>query len=500
MSTGGIFTLITNDGMQDRLLMATDALSKRIKDISVQRLLELRKQYPLKSDKELLNMDENWIPTLNMIERTHVCFINSTYKPFVAMGMQYNKIQSMAGSNEFGKVASFRVQTIGNFLCDSVVNVQISGFSAINPADKVRWCEYPGHRLFKNVEFVVNGNKLDTYGTDEYNAYLAYKVPINKTLGYLRSIGQEIPYVGTLVPNPIVDEYKEFRYFGSGAQTFKKTQPVLDLWIPLLFWFKDIQCSLPGSIIPYGQTYVNIQLESLSNLISYAAYAGTGAYTPPKIEKMELYMNNIFLQPDVYNIFIKKFGFQLMRVHKRHLKQNMTAPSDNVKLTSLMFPIETLYIGFRPVANLSNSQLWWRNTVCEEQEVPEAVVIGGVALANNAIYYTETAPIDSFGITSSGVTLYSDTNTLFYNAYLPYRFGTTIKTPESVGWYMVNFCLNPNAYQPSGYINVSRARETFLNYRSSYITSSTPTDLIVMADAINFLLVKDGNAILRYAT
>jgi hypothetical protein len=500
MSTGGLFTLITNDGVQDKLLMATEALSKRIKDLSVQRLIELRRQYPLKSDAELLKEDNSWVPTLNMIERTHVCFINSTFKPFVSIALQYNKIASMAGSNEFGKVASFRVQTIGNFLCDSVVNVRISDFSAVNPADKIRWCEYPGHRLFKSVEFVVNGNKLDTYGTDEYNAYLAYKVPVNKTLGYLRGIGQEIPYVGTLVPNPVVDEYKEFRYFGSGAQTFKRTQPVLDLWIPLLFWFKDIQCSLPGSIIPYGQTYVNIQLESLSNLISYAAYAGTGAYTAPKIEKMELYMNNIFLQPDVYNIFIKKFGFQLMRSHKKHIKNSMTMSSDNILLNSLAFPTETLYIGFRPVANLSNSQLWWRNTVCEEQLVPEAVVIGGVALANNAIYYTETSPIDSFSISAQGVTLYDNSNYLFYNAYLPYRFGPTIKTPESIGWFMVNFGLNPNAYQPSGYLNLSRAREIYLKYNSTYISNTTPTDLIVMSDAINFLLVADGSAILRYAT
>ena len=30
MSTGGIFQLITNDGKQDKMLMATDLLNKRL--------------------------------------------------------------------------------------------------------------------------------------------------------------------------------------------------------------------------------------------------------------------------------------------------------------------------------------------------------------------------------------------------------------------------------------------------------------------------------------
>ena len=33
MATGGIFTLITNDGKQDRMLMATHLLNRRLRDI-----------------------------------------------------------------------------------------------------------------------------------------------------------------------------------------------------------------------------------------------------------------------------------------------------------------------------------------------------------------------------------------------------------------------------------------------------------------------------------
>ena len=65
---------------------------------------------------------------------------------------------------------------------------------------------------------------------------------------------------------------------------------------------------------------------------------------------------------------------------------------------------------------------------------------------------------------------------------------------------MINFGLDPTMYQPNGYLNVSRTREFYLSYDSTYINNSNKVDLIVLADCINFLLVSDGSAILRFAT
>ncbi len=45
--------------------------------------------------------------------------------------------------------------------------------------------------------------------------------------------------------------------------------------------------------------------------------------------------------------------------------------------------------------------------------------------------------------------------------------------------------------QPSGHINVSRAREFYILYESSVITSVNLGQLIVVASALNFLLISD---------
>jgi len=61
----------------------------------------------------------------------------------------------------------------------------------------------------------------------------------------------------------------------------------------------------------------------------------------------------------------------------------------------------------------------------------------------------------------------------------------------AVEWYKLT-------YQPSGHINISRAREFFYSYTSSFVGVVDPTDpqqavasadLLILAIAINFLLI-----------
>ena len=113
----------------------------------------------------------------------------------------------------------------------------------------------------------------------------------------------------------------------------------------------------------------------------------------------------------------------------------------------------------------------------------------------------ETRTIDELSILAHGIALFNAFPTMFYSSYLSFQFGGhNINTPTDSGALMVNFCLYPGTYQPSGHINISRAREFYLNYSSSIISSSTRGTLVVVGIAINFLLISDGSAVLRYST
>ena len=83
----------------------------------------------------------------------------------------------------------------------------------------------------------------------------------------------------------------------------------------------------------------------------------------------------------------------------------------------------------------------------------------------------------------------------------------TILRFEDKGAMIVTFCLYPGTYQPSGHINISRAREFYLHIsfhntaaNGPIIAPGNPAAVVVVASAINFLLISDGSAVLRYST
>jgi hypothetical protein len=588
MSTGGIFKLITNNGSQDKLLMATDYLEYRLALICKRNKAKLRENI---GNGGSLDLDQSWLPDVNSICKSHMIFINGAFKPFVASGFEYNKITGK-GSQSLGANITFTLPVFGDFINDCVVHIKLSKLSAINVSDKVRYVSLLGHRILKKIEFKVNAVVLDVLTSDNYNAFYQFHVTPQKQIGWLRNMGQEIPEIATLSSDPEFDMHKEYRYFGDGNQTFKQKHDGVELWIPLLFWFKDIKNALPSMAIPYGQTDIKIELAPVTDIVATADYGGGGAYTAPVIDTMELYMNNIFLQPEIVNMFMRKFGFSLIRVHGSH-KKHLSDADGRIKLDQLKWPTETLYVAFRPVSNLELSQHWYKsaqltlnnikvpviardanltNTITSSVITPptassismifvsgpilstfddaysgfDLVITGGngynaeditqnkydvidyigatstliisgtwnfatpnsttifqlfqpqVAI-NSAEYYKETPSIDTIAVDAHSITIFQRTDESFYNSYLPYRFGNSMNTPKDRGWYMINFNYLPGEHQPSGHINLSRAREFFIDYESRTISKDNRAELIVLSDAINFLLVKDGTAVLRYS-
>lgn len=122
--------------------------------------------------------------------------------------------------------------------------------------------------------------------------------------------------------------------------------------------------------------------------------------------------------------------------------------------------------------------------------------------AKVAKFYQSQPCFDTLGVKAHGIELFKSViSSTFYNSYLPFHYGEGhIRTPADNGKFMIPFGLYPGSYQPNGHINISRAREFYINYTSSVISNLNPGELYIIAVAINFLLISDGSAILRYAT
>lgn len=508
MSTGGIFNLITNDGKQDRMLMASELLSQRLASIRA-----TRQQ----------NGEENVNPTLADIEKTHILFMNAHFKPFAAIAYEYNKVT--ANNPTLGSKVQFSIPQFGDFFSDMVVHVKFTAptvaptsGTGVGDVAVYRWCDYPGERLFQKVSFDVNGNPLDEYYPDTYNFHRQFCVSASKEQGWNRCMGQEIPRELVFDYNAVAgnapDNARASVTMRNGHQTYKANggHEDLEMFIPLLFWFNtDPRLAIPSVAIPYGQRFINIDLATKEQMVDVRAHTSTTtavSVTTPTISTFDLYINNIFVNPDIHDIFIARIGFTLVRVHRRQVT-NVNKSSDNVLLQQLKWPIETMYVGVRPTANSAVSatatelydnhvNLWHRFGQCTVSTVA-ANAINGVATASRWI--NEVNHVNRLTVSAHGVPLYNNLPSKFFNCYVPYLYGGwNIRTPTDPGCFMINFCLYPGTYQPSGHINVSRAREFYLQYDSTYVASGTPAELIVNAVAINFLLISDGSATLRYAT
>lgn len=523
MSTGALFQIITNVGKQDELIFADSLLQSRIKESKDRRAAMIQAG----------NTTISPYPSLNEIEQTHILFTNIKCKPFVKMAMEYSRTPKSNVS--LASQVDFDIPQFGDFFSDMVVHVVIdpvtasftgSGSDASDTA-LVRYCEYPGERLFQHVAFTVNNGPLDEIYQEVYPMTRQFRVSQDKLAGWKRAMGQSSPHDGyyqypsTTSSTAAPTGNQLHLRLSDGYQTYKPSQPALELFVPLLFWFCDIRQAVPSAAIPFGQRKITIDLERSENLVrAIINPAATTALTAPvasalNISTFDLYINNIFVDQSVQDIYINRIGFSLTRVHRRQVI-NLNKASDQQHLNQLKWPTETIYVGFQPSDNTKpntavttrgdgvtsvvdqNMEDWHRFSVVSNTPYAQANASGA---GGSFVVKKEVPHIKNIGIKAYGIDLYSKIPAGFFNHYIPYNFGGhNICTPTDPGLYMINFCAYPGSYQPSGHINISRSREFYIVYDSNYITSSATCNMFVNASSINFLFVSEGSAILRFTT
>lgn len=313
MATGGIFTIITNDGKQDRMLMATALLHERLRAINQYK----QAQNPNSSADDLANL-----PTLLDIEKTHVLFTNAHFKPFAAIGFEYNKVRPTSGNPALGQSIQFSIPQFGDFFYDIACHAVLlqptltpTGGTATSDTPLMRWANFPGEALLQQVQMEVNGNPLDQYTFHAVNMFRQYRVTPNKQIGWNRCMGQEDPKQGYVnqptwalsgvAASAITSRLGVQVFNGNQTPSGQKAQDGtanVEMFIPLLFWYnKDVRLAVPSVAIPYGQRFININLATLAQLVSvYPRGSGTWSSpngslveSTPTLSSIELYINNI---------------------------------------------------------------------------------------------------------------------------------------------------------------------------------------------------------------
>jgi hypothetical protein len=523
MTLGSVFALISNDGKADKVLHATKLLNDRLAIFRKERMDECMNSC-LKhfnnpdgvyneSDKALFmrnpaqfcraNEMKELNPTLMDITKSHNIFINQFYKPFVATSHIYDKNTDRKGLTTFGREVTFTITKVGSWFSDMGVHIKLTGLKAKNIADKCKYAAWLGHRLFKQVKFSVNNKEMDTYTSEEMNKHYQFDVPAHKKKSWMKCMGQEIPHMGYLTPDPVNNEFREVRWISDGPQTLKNEHAEVELFIPLLFWFRKIEQAFPHCMLPWGQIDISITLANLGEIAACADYGGGGEFIAPKIEKFDLYVNHIESLPQIVNIYKQSYSYNLVRIHRRFIRTVNSAYND-VWLQELKYPIESLVVGIRPLENLESVDNWWKNTKVTPKFIKQPVIVD-IPVANtigiNFIEYNqEESMTETLSFKVKDIDLFPEFPIKLYSDYIPYTRGNAINGPEWDGWYLLPFNLKPGERDPSGHYNASKNREIYLSYKSQFISPGNPAQLIVLADVFNFLLIDNDDAVMRYTT
>ena len=489
MSKGAIFQLIVKDDRFDKVFTASEYLARNLK-------------------QKGLNA------TFADIESSHRLFVRSTYKPYAAITSEYTKVLSSCGSllGSGSSALQFTIPSVGQFISDIVLHLRFGALGKKNaaPTDPYfQWCALPGVRALQYVSFTSDQMIIDDYTPDDVLAWAKFFINKDHLMGWMTCHGQQTMNEATFFGNNITVSAT----YQDGPQTPKQFQPAFDCFIPLNFWFcHNTESALMTDLFPSGQRYINCDVAPISLLAKAVTLNTDLTFSPATGDfsnitmNAELYVNGLYVNTDVHEVFSRHVGFSLIRVHRR--QKFVAQQSASVLLDQLKFPAEYLLVTARAKALADNFNQWWLSGISIPRPQPSALIFpyavwNANPLINRAELAIATATdisslsnlISHLGVTAYGIDLYPLTPSTFYNAYKPirYHFGAKTVPPIDNSVFLISFCLLPGSDQPSGYYNLSSGRELYLKYQMSenFIAES---EILVTMSALNFL-VRSGDTI-----
>lgn len=510
----GAFTIIDSYvGKQEAILTASDKLSERLRNLHEKNL----------DSKKWENASEA-MPSFVDISESHMFYVKRTFKPFVAFAYEYFKSSLQIGGGgslpEEGSSSELRFNmraNNGDFIHDQVLKLvfkPLGNPNATSTDTRYRYCDYPGIRVLKEIKLSVDKDVIDTYTPLDVMFHMNNRLDSKHKEGFEELVGQQRTHIGTYyISNMNVEQVMMFR---DGAQTFRPYQPALEIWIPLIFDHNiDVGRSLHNRIIGSQQIYIELVFESMGNIVQAVDSANNPLTDQPaklEIQELSLYTKNIYINPEINDLFTEKNNISLIRIHKQHVSK-LTSPNQEILLSSLKYPIEILHFGFRPDIN-ANVKLnpkyafadWHKLAFMSRTCVPIPAMIPSLdpLFPNNYQLVVRTAKyikcnpaVNTIGFTIHGNVLYQLTAEKFFSSYQNNTI-PGIYPNDQCGYYTISFSHYPTIFAPSGHVNNSTARELYINYESTRISSVDAATLYVSAQCINFLLYKDGSIKLKY--
>ncbi len=334
-----------------------------------------------------------------------VTFFKQLYKRHTNFAMQSVEA-GFNGNPGFGKRASLVVPRVGDLMGRTYFRCSLPALQAVDDVS-IRWVDYVGNFLIKNVEVQIGGQIIDKHYGIWMNIWASLTISHSKRTGYNYMIG-----------------------YRDDLHTLKTSHEAALIHVPFMFWFcKHEGLALPLIALQYHEVRLVVEFESLENLV-------VGGTPLPLVASTDLigpttYVDYIFLDTDERRKFAQTSHEYL--IEQLQFTGDETFGSSSSLKAKLNFN--------HPVKEL----IWV--IYSDERKFSKYGVDG-----------TDN-PLSKATLQFNGHDRFSERNGQYFGEVQPWQHHT--HTPDA-GINLYSFALYPELEQPSGTSNFSRIDNTTL--------------------------------------
>jgi len=457
-----------------------------------------------------------------------ITFWKILYKRHTNFAMESIEV-TFNGQADFNKSVTAVINRNADLMYKTYVQVTLPQVGNLTSTQQFRWLHYIGHRLIKQVEVEIGGQRIDR----QYGDWMQVWTQLATESGSVRALDSIIGNTPDLVllknanGTPLNQPCSAGEITAS-CQGFAGT-PAKTLYVPLQFWF----CRNPGVAIPlialqYHEVRVNVQFETQANCV----YATNGV-SVGSLAAASLYVDYCYLDTEERRRFAQQSHEYLIEQVQYTGAESITSSSNKIQL-NFNHPVKELYwvvqrdsfvncgtggdvdtyLGAQPF-NYSDD---WDTSVpllsvfTDDGTADIPVSAGGVTqtptthsnyllaklIVDSGVRCDGKNPVEVAKLQLNGQDRFTEREGSYFDRVQPYQHHC--RTP-STGICSYSFALRPEEHQPSGTCNFSRIDKATLQLTVSVNTVSGSRTAQVRVYALNYnvLRVMSGMGGLAYS-
>jgi len=217
-------------------------------------------------------------------------------------------------------------------------------FGAGNASAGFRWLSYIGHRLIKQVEVEIGGQRIDR----QYGDWMQIWTQLSTDAGTVSALDSIIGNTHDLVLTKRTNGLALDATCAASETTIscvpRQGTPAKTLYVPLQFWF----CRNPGLAIPlialqYHEVRINVDFETWQNCTYYESSLGVAASpTAQSLAAASLYVDYVYLDTEERRRFAQQSHEYLIEQVQYTGAESITSSSNKIQL-NFNHPVKELF-------------------------------------------------------------------------------------------------------------------------------------------------------------